>query len=396
MSRRKKLLFGTILFTGIFLLGLGTLELVARSCGYQAAPEIYHRTLWIPDSELGWQCKADGQFSYLGSRGWLRGSTDKNGFRPVLSCREDQKSPVILCLGDSTTFSAEVLDEETWPEAASRALATAGLPCRMVNRGIGGYSAVQSLLVLRRTLKDPDLANDIRGVVYHFCANDPAENFLPDRPHFEKTSVLSMPGDSRKDAFRLIPPKGWDGGRSLSIKRVKQRVLANFATYSMIRSWSNDTGPASFKVGAGNAFKVTLEGYSGFLAQAHLREGMRYSLGELQKECEMRKIPLFVTSCNYAPWDADGAERREFSELTGIAVDDLRRQAETYHAACELLRRTAEEAGAVYIDLRGCLSGMSYREYAASPMDWHFSAAANERIGQAIARKLRPFLQPSR
>jgi hypothetical protein len=146
---------------------LALAEVVARLAGYPAEPSNPRDSYWMADAEIGYVCEPNAHFRFLGPNGWVPGSTDAAGYRPSLV---SDNSPGIICLGDSTTFSTEVEDGQTWPEAAGRHLAAAGKPSRMINRGVAGYSGLQSLLALRRTLARQSGA--LRAVVYHFCIND--------------------------------------------------------------------------------------------------------------------------------------------------------------------------------------------------------------------------------
>ncbi|MBI4563351.1 MAG: SGNH/GDSL hydrolase family protein [Planctomycetes bacterium] len=390
MPKQRKFLIALTLSSTTFLALLLILELGARALGYRGAPRLYHQDLFVPDPELGWRCAPDGEFSYLATEGWVQGSTGKDGYRPLSPGPEQSRSPIVICLGDSTTFCAEVRDEETWPEAAAKALSQIGPPCRMLNRGVGGYSLLQELLALRLAFQDEHVAQNARAVVYHFCINDPIENFEGKGPKLDRKEFAAGATPPEIGSARILSPQAWPR-RGIKF-RLKTAFLDNLALVAAIRAAGLDTSDEGFKRGGTANHGVSYDYFKRLLDEPHLQKGMSYLLAALAKECAARNVPLFVSSCVYPAWDDVGPSRRDFLDLTGWSQQEVEEQAKTYHAACDILREMTEEAGATYIDLRGCLAGMTHREYAVSPHDWHYSAAANERIGRAIAGRLRTLL----
>jgi hypothetical protein len=159
----------------------------------------------------------------------------------------------------------------------------------------------------------------------------------------------------------------------------------NSALLSAFRQWRYRTDDTAYRSGAAASYFIWANDCRRFQSSSAEQDGMRFVLKSMKADCDRRDIPLLVSVVNYPFWDSEGPSRSDFAALMPDAnvADD----AKAYHDAVALLKRLVEEAGGEFIDTRGCLDGMTGREYAASPYDWHFSAAANERIGSAIAKK---------
>jgi lysophospholipase L1-like esterase len=362
---QAKFFFSAVFFL-VMLLGL---EVAARVAGFVPAPPHPNLVFWAPDSELGFVSQPNCKFRYLAASGWIDGTTDGSGFRPVIAAKDDANAPEVICLGDSTTFSAEMEDEKTWPEAAGRYLAGKGKPCHMLNRAVYGYSGLQSMIMLRRVLKKPGNA---KAVVYHFCINDPGENFFA----FMPCPFLEPAGKS----FTIKPP----AEPMATFSQVQLRP--EFALLAAFRTWRFSTGDAAYLSGANAGYPFNVINCDKFVKDQKLRDGMRYVVSGMKEECDRHNLPLFVSAVCFPYWDHEGPTQSDLVALVHPAniADDSR----IYNASCDTLKQIVTDVGATYIDLRGCLDGMTYRDYVASPLDWHFSPAANERIGKAIAEKL--------
>ncbi|HKS17499.1 MAG TPA: GDSL-type esterase/lipase family protein [Planctomycetota bacterium] len=381
MTRRRRVAIIAILSSVAFVVIAGVLEGGARLLGYQARS--VRRFYWLReyDPVLGWVYKPDSRFEVVTSRGVTHGSTDGEGFRPLVGGANDPAGPVILCLGDSFTFGGESPDDQTWPECLSRILAARGHPCRALNRGVSGYNSLQSLLLLRQTLSRDSRASKIRAVIYLSCFNDPYENFEEDRPHFEAA-------DLKAGNPRVLPPRPSQLDRKRSLVRT---IRDRSAFLNAIRPESVDFSAEAFRTGA----KVNIGYFSPmfppFLSSESFQEGMRYALRELKKECEARGVPLLVASCVVQPLD-DPVARREFAGYVGWSATELEAQVAAYQASFQLVKRLVEETGSTYVELRGCLAGLSYRDSLASPANCHYSVASNERIAGVLADALQRHL----
>jgi lysophospholipase L1-like esterase len=365
-SFQAKVFFSAGVFVVLILLAEGA----ARIAGFVPAPPHPNWNFWRSDPELGFANAPNCEFRYLSAEGWVTGTTDSSGFRPTITARCLSDAPAVICLGDSTTFSSEMGDDKTWPEAAARYLLSKGKPCRMLNRGVYGYSGLQSLLMLRRTLQNSD---NYRGVVYHFCINDPIEDFSEPLP----CPILAPAGNS----FTINPPS-----TPLLDSLSAVRFRPEFALLTAFRTWRFSTSDAAYLSGASVGYQFNVVSCERFVNEPRLQEGMKFVIAGMKEECDRHGIPLFVSAVCYPYWDRDGPTRSNFVSLLKPAniADDAR----VYDESCNTLRQIVTDAGGENIDIRGCLDGMTYRDYVASPLDWHFSPKANERIGEAIARKL--------
>jgi hypothetical protein len=362
---QAKLFFSAAFFVVLLL----ALEVAARVAGFTPAPPHPSLTFWTPDSELGFVCQPNCEFRYLAANGWVTGTTDAAGFRPTLTAHDITNAPEVICLGDSTTFSSEMEDDKPWPEAAARHLQSAGTPCRMLNRAVYGFSGLQSLVMLRRVLQQP---GNYRAVVYHFCINDPTENFSA----FMPCPVLTPEGNS----FTIKPPPE----PMASFSEVRFRL--EFALLAAFRTWRFSTEDAAYLSGAQAGYPFNVIACDRFVKEQKLRDGMRFVVASMKEECDRHHLPLFVSAVCFPYWDHEGPTQSNLVALVHPAniADDSR----IYNASCDCLKQIVSDAGAQYIDLRGCLDGMTYRDYVASPLDWHFSSQANERIGKVVAEKL--------
>ncbi len=353
----------------ICVLMLASAEGAARLVGYIPAPSHPNRTYWTTDPELGFVCRKNCTFRYLATDGWISGSTDSTGYRPVLTARDTPEDPTIICVGDSTTFCGETEDDKTWPEAAAHYLQDHGRPHRMLNRGIYGYSGLQSLLTMRRVLRT---SGNYRAVIYHFCFNDPRENLVTTLP----CPVLA----SDDSHFTVKPPS------DQMIAQLAARHRPETALQTAFRSWRFSIDEAAFRSGGDTMYRLMSVSYERFSKDQLEQEGMRYVIARMKEECDRHHLPLLVSAVNYPFFDADGPARQELMSL--LKLSDMTNEANAYYESFRCLKQIAEECGAGFIDIRDCLKDMGIREYIVSPIDWHFSAAANRRIGEAIARQL--------
>lgn len=121
-----------------------------------------------PDRDLGWRNREYGYHANLATGSVAR--TGRYGLR--LGPRDwdegDAASPVVLFAGDSTTFCAEVEDDETGAAEVSQ---LAGVTC--LNVGVRGYDTRRArMLSIEWAKRLPGL----KLVVYTLCGNDIGEN----------------------------------------------------------------------------------------------------------------------------------------------------------------------------------------------------------------------------
>jgi hypothetical protein len=113
-------------------------------------------------------------------------STTPDGYRSTLPAVQTQKQ--LLMAGDSVAFGDGVSDEFTMASHLQRLL---GDSIQVVNAGVGGYSADQTLKVAQREIRN----KHFEGLIYIACHNDFMEN--------DGTVRLSSAKDILKDFSSL-------------------------------------------------------------------------------------------------------------------------------------------------------------------------------------------------
>jgi hypothetical protein len=387
VTRRRKILIVTILSSVSLLIILAVLEGGARLLGFKGIPTYSHRVTRMDHPERGWRQLPNLRFTQIGTAGWVEGNSDADGFRPLVSCRDRADSPIVICVGDSTTYDAACRNEETWPEAASLALAKSGIACRMLNRGLRGYSTIQALATLREALRNPSIAAHTKAVVYHFFTNDPKDNVSPIRPRFDPAELAK---ENREGPLPiLVVPPGPEEGRGFF-----GRMTDHSALNSALRSLRLDRSPKAFAAGLREWLEKCHEMLQEFESDPQQRPVMRAALQELARECRLKGVPFFVSTFPFPPWQGDESARRAALDLLGETyAEKLRVQADAFRKFEDWLRKTLAEVGGTYIDTGHSQDGVPYRDYAFSPVDFHFSAAGERRVGETIAARLSGLLR---
>lgn len=181
----KKLLYTTVILVSALLLA----ESVLRLCGYGPKPywevpvptTVGQRKInpleyfAVCDRHLGFRNRANGSYRTWYVDGNPLVTTDEFGYRNGFGWSADGESPIVLFLGDSFTFCAEVVDEQTGPSEVARLLGEE-TDVRVLNAGVRGYSTVQSKRMLIESL---ERFAEIKVAVYTFCGNDIGENIVP-------------------------------------------------------------------------------------------------------------------------------------------------------------------------------------------------------------------------
>ncbi|MBX3176532.1 MAG: SGNH/GDSL hydrolase family protein [Candidatus Hydrogenedentes bacterium] len=114
---------------------------------------------------------------------------------------DNEHALTVVALGGSTT---DPLVEENWPRMLANQFAAAGIPARVYNGGVAGYSSSQELLKLLRDVLplDPDLVISLNGV------NDIGYlHAVPDHPMihpYQRRVLASLAGD-RPLSIPLLP-----------------------------------------------------------------------------------------------------------------------------------------------------------------------------------------------
>lgn len=247
-----------------------------------------------------------------------------------LGLREPAPSPgkpVVLCLGDSTTFGANVEDEQTYPAYLRGALAREQVDAAVVNGGCPRWTITDQLEFLERALP----ALEPRVVVLMFCGNDLTELDKP--PAVERADRPGLA--SRLAASLALPEAALVGGM-----RAK-------------RAWLQAKGqwPQPLRED---------QGRTGDWARPYWK---RYAdhLASLASRCKSQKIPLLV------------AAFPGFLELDG--------------GPCEVettLPEIVTQAGASWVDLYGPFRARRDGLFLL-PHDAHASPLGNQRIADVVA-----------
>src|SRR5689334_3319054 len=108
------------------------LELGLRLAGFQPAGIApFQFNFYSPDPVVGFKCYPDTKWFFTTTphgKATVRniGTTQGQGFRPMIENADCADCPLIVVLGDSLTFGAESPDAETWPEFLAKSLGQKG------------------------------------------------------------------------------------------------------------------------------------------------------------------------------------------------------------------------------------------------------------------------------
>jgi lysophospholipase L1-like esterase len=162
LSRGKKLLFASLL-PGLLLAG----ELVARLAGFPRGLIRSTAGLWAREGERDLGPFRPGHVASLVWPPELTYEVRVNllGFRGPAPA---PGPPLVLCLGDSTTFGMYVQEDETYPALLPAALRARGVEAQALNAGCPRWTITDEREQLQAAL--PRLRP--RAVVLLFCGND--------------------------------------------------------------------------------------------------------------------------------------------------------------------------------------------------------------------------------
>ena len=168
-----------VVFSVLVSLALG--EAAIRLTGLRPLPlgvtdrEPAERNVSERDPRLGFRPRPNIAFANKKIYGAPMVTTDRYGYRNGLGWDPDGTLPIIAFVGDSTTFAAEVADEDTGPSEVARMLKPQS-NVRVLNAGARGYNTLQSK---RRMEEVFERFPDVRAIVYLYTSNDYVENLNP-------------------------------------------------------------------------------------------------------------------------------------------------------------------------------------------------------------------------
>ena len=300
------------------------------------------------DPELGWRGTPNlkARFSHVDFNVLVR--SDAQGFRERQSTNSPgQGSPLLVVLGDSLTWGWGVENGEVFTDVMQNEL---GSLADVRNCGVYAYGTLQELLLLRRCL-----TNGLRprSVVVMFCANDFYDNINPAavRP--------SLAVEGTQVALRNYPVaekiKGWFGNL------VKRSYLLSAIDYVI-----------AFRREKRHVAGLERETFTNHTVAAGPRTAMAYVLTEFKQTCDRAGARLWFA---FAP---------AFTEAQTGAVSEV----------SNTLKSLCEQAGVPLLDLTPDFraAGGERPPDLFFAHDSHWNAKGHQRVGRALARRLRPEL----
>lgn len=326
-----------------------------------AVGESLEASLWIKDPRLGLRNRPNARVVSPSGATVTTGPHGERG--PVAPIATGQ--PVVLFVGDSTTFCGEVDDDATGPSEVARRLPP-GPRAAVVNAGVRGFNTLQAGRMAEEWLA----RRPARVVVHLVCHNDYVENVgqviaeevrapigfvdaATGRVEVEELpSGWGPPGAqvTRDARFALGSWQWWldRAQRRSALARVAADLLEpppRAGVWARARAWADERGAA----------RVFAE-----------------ALGRLARTCEARGAKLVV--CQFTKGDAED--------------ETLLAQAETA-AACRAL-------GVPFVDLRPAFPrpAVEYRARLLNGvLDPHWNRDGTAAFGEALAPHLAPLLR---
>lgn len=183
-------------------LGLG--EAIVRGMGLRPltldAPA-FESYFLVSDQDLGYCYRPIRSAVHEKFRGQPTVTTDRYGYRAGPAWNPDGDGPIVLLVGDSTTFCAEVPDDATGAVRLWELLDLEG-GVRVLNAGVRGYSTLQSTLRLEQTLAAHE---SVAVAVYLFTPNDLFDNLQP--AHKLPRCVPTAWWSESQGVLHVLPPR---------------------------------------------------------------------------------------------------------------------------------------------------------------------------------------------
>jgi hypothetical protein len=308
----KKIIF--IFIIGIVMLGF--CELAFRVVGFYPALPLdrdkpgVQSYYWVCDEKLGWLNRADGTYDYDLIAANPHSSTDENGFRNGYKWSADTTNKIVLFVGDSFVFGAEVEDDQTICSEVTK-LIEPKLGMVVLNSGVRGYSTVQSKRMMEKCLSQYD---NIVAVVYVYCGNDVAENIDSDAYAPAKAPIvvldkvtgkleavnvkdpvvpwgndfISLMEKKHKEQVARLASKRWD-------QKLRDRIREHSALFHAVNEMLSDLknrdrkgGNDSATVAPGSVEMDSKDDYA--------RDTLIALMREMDDICNKREVEFVVTS----------------------------------------------------------------------------------------------------
>lgn len=296
----KKLGFALV----VLAFALVALELVLRVMGLHPLPVVPRGTpsvqayFWVADRALGFRNRPNGRYVFREMAGRPTITTDANGFRNGLLPSTTPSAPAVLFVGDSTTFCAEVNDDQTIPAEVAKKLARKE-PVRVLNAGCRGYNTLQSKRMLEECL---DRFPGLKVAVYVYCWNDLAGNLAADdegnfRPTLKRSAAPG--GWAEVEPPPFVPPNELPGTRTRLTNRLRSgSALVHHSLYGLRRLEDLARGAAPEA--------PVLESQPAPRADHALRESesaLVLLLEQMDAACRKRGVAFLVAAFTWGPFD---------------------------------------------------------------------------------------------
>ncbi|MHC4180503.1 MAG: hypothetical protein ACYSWU_23625 [Planctomycetota bacterium] len=335
----KLSLWRKLVYTAVLLVfALLCLEVLMRCCGL--SPEPAAQTPPRPtggepkvsplayfavcDPHLGIRNRPNGSYHTWFIEGEPLVTTDEFGYRNGYGWPGDGESPIVLFVGDSVIFCAEVNDQQTAPSEVAKLLSQE-FDVRVINTGVRSYNTVQA----KRTLIECfERFPSIKVAVYTYCGNDIEENIVPNIRYPFKTPYLAH--DEATGRFRevevtdpAIPSGklfyGWTPPPRVLSRRERvtqwledRSALLNRCLAGIRRLDSGRVGPHRFPDGKAIVPPCDYGKWHIWAAENGGRQALRQLLAEMDQICRNHGA-AFLATCS--------VNGHDFASSRAFAVD---------------------------------------------------------------------------
>lgn len=380
-----------------------TVEIVMRQVGYYPAGiRQYSIDFSAKDSTKGFKAykNASWYFDVTPNGGEVVrkiGTTNADGYRPTIENADCVSCPYILVVGDSLTFGAESSDQETWPEFLARELSKGGKKYKVINISFRGWSTIQEAIALREANLE---GKRIDYVLYLPVPNDMIGNI---KTIYNLPSPIANYVDG-KFSVTLAPPyeSFCQMARKFKVEAFARKYsLTTFAFAVAGRKLIGINDPPA-PIGTDDGdYKVfwqqgqldksrqyigLLNGQGNDADLAH--EAFTFGVRGMAKTSRELGARFIVVPFPFGPY-TEGGNADELAKLLGVTSAEVASFLKEWKQYNDALKQIAESNGADFLDINmNLFSGLSYRDYAAAPSDWHFSVKANELLAKEVSKVL--------